>query len=133
MLIPALHFCGDCNEAIALYEKAFNTKAEVIITNSQYSPEEYAGDNEIAHAEMTISGMKVFLNDRFGNKNKTLDCAVHLIVMFKSADELNACYEHFKEGSTIVDPFEELPYSKLAGNFIDRFGVQWGFMVEAGN
>ena len=130
MLIPALHFCGDCKDAIALYEKAFNTKAEIVITNDQYSPNEYAGDTEIAHSEMTIQGTKVFLNDRFGNKNKTLDCAVHLIVMFENVDALLSCYEFFKIESTIVDPFEELPYSKLAGNFIDKFGVQWGFMVE---
>jgi len=61
MLIPALHFCGNCAEAIVLYEKAFNTKAETIITNGEYSPEEYAGDREIAHSEMNIHGMKVFL------------------------------------------------------------------------
>jgi len=130
MLIPALHFCGNCGEAIALYEKAFNTKAEIIITNGEYSPEEYAGDNEIAHSEMTIRGMKVFLNDRFGNKDKNLDCAVHLIVMFESVDELLSCFEYFKDECIIVDHFEELTYSKLAGKFIDKFGVQWGFMVQ---
>ncbi len=26
MLIPHLHFCDDCEEAISLYEKAFGTK-----------------------------------------------------------------------------------------------------------
>jgi PhnB protein len=130
MLIPHLHFCGDCGEAIVLYEKAFHTKAESIIKNSEYSPDENAGDSQIAHAVMNIQGQKIFLNDRFGNKNKSLDCAVHLIVTFASVDELLACYEFFKEGSVIIDPFEELPYSKLAGNFIDKFGVQWGFMAE---
>ena len=64
------------------------------------------------------------------HRNKSLQCAVHLIVMFPSAEELLACYEFFKEGSTMIDSFERLPYSELAGNFIDRFGVQWGFMTE---
>ncbi len=73
---------------------------------------------------------KSFLNDRFGNKDKSLNCAVHLIVMFASVKELLVCYEFFKEGSTIIDPFTKLPYSELAGNFIDKFGVQWGFMTE---
>ena len=128
MLIPCLHFCGDCKEAIALYEKAFNTKAETLITNNEYSPGEYP-DNEIAHAVMNICGQKVFLNDRFGNKNKTMDCAVRLLVMFETAEELLACYEFFKAECIIVDQFEELPYSKLSGLFIDKYGVQWGFMV----
>ncbi|MDE5590779.1 MAG: VOC family protein [Acetatifactor sp.] len=130
MLIPHLHFCDNCEEAIALYEKAFNTKAESIVYNRDYAPDEYTDDNRIAHAVMNIHGQKVFLNDRFGNKDKSLNCAVHLIVMFTSVEELLACYEFFKEGSTIIDPFTKLPYSELAGNFVDKFGVQWGFMTE---
>ena len=130
MLIPHLHFCGDCEEAIALYEKAFSTKLETIVRNDDYAPDECKGDNKIAHAVMNIHGQKVFLNDRFGNKDKSLDCAVHLIMMFENVEELLYCYEFFKEDSIIIDPFEELPYSKLAGNFIDKFGVQWGFMID---
>ena len=130
MLIPHLHFCGDCEEAIAVYEKAFNSKAESIVYNRDHAPDEYSGDNKIAHAVMNIHGQKIFLNDRFGNKDRSLNCAVHLIVMFTSVEELLACYEFFKEESTIIDPFEKLPYSELSGNFIDKFGVQWGFMIE---
>ena len=131
MLIPHLHFCGNCGEAITVYEKAFHTKAENIVYSRDYAPGEYPDDsNRIAHTVMNIHGQKVFLNDRFGNKDKSLDCAVHLIVMFTSAEELLACYEFFKEGITIVDPFEKLPYSELSVNFIDKFGVQWGFMTE---
>lgn len=130
MLIPQLHFCGNCEKAIAVYEKAFYTKAESIVYNRDYAPEECLDDNRIAHAVMNIHGQQIFLNDRFGNKEKSLNCAVHLIVMFPNVEELLACYEYFKEGSTVIDSFEEMPYSKLAGNFIDEFGVQWGFMTE---
>ena len=130
MLIPHLHFCGSCEEAIAVYEKAFHTRAESIVYNRDYAPDECPDDNGIAHAVMNIHGQTVFLNDRFGNKDRSLDCAVHLIVMFPSVEELLACYEFFKEGSTIIDPFEKLAYSELAGNFVDKFGVQWGFMTE---
>lgn len=131
MLIPHLHFCGDCEEAIAVYEKAFQTKAESIVYNREYAPDDCQSDSRIAHAVMYIHGQKIFLNDRFGNKDKSINCAVHLIVMFPSVDELLACCEFFKEGSTVIDPFTELPYSKLAGNFIDKFGVQWGFMAAS--
>lgn len=130
MLIPHLHFCGDCEEAIAIYEKAFHAKVESVVLNRDYSPNNCQDDNRIAHAVMYIHGQKIFLNDRFGNKEKSIDCAVHLIVMFPNVEELLACYEFFKDGSTVIDPFVELPYSKLAGNFIDKFGVQWGFMTE---
>ena len=130
MIIPILHFCGDCKEAIALYEKAFATKATIVMSNSQFSKDKYDGDDGIAHSEMIIRGQRVFLNDRFGNKDKSPDIPVRLIVMFDSVEKLLSCYEHFKDGCIIIDPFEDVGYSKLFGNFIDKFGVGWGFMVE---
>jgi Uncharacterized protein conserved in bacteria len=136
MIIPHLHFCGNCRRAIAKYEAAFNTRAEDVISSGEYARDashkalNSYDDDGIAHAVMHIHGQKIYLNDRFGNKNKTLDCAVHLIVTFATADELLACFAVFAENATVIDPFETLPYSELAGNFIDEFGVQWGFMVE---
>ncbi len=122
MLIPHLHFCGDCKEAIALYEKAFHTKAETI---------DYTSDGtKIAHATMDIHKQRVFLNDNFGNKDRTFDCgAVHLIITFDTAEQLLACYEILKADGDEAIPFKETSYSKLVGNFMDPFGVLWGFMV----
>ncbi len=128
MIIPHLHFNGDCFEAIKLYEKVFNTKAETIVFNHQYNPD--CDDDGIAHANMRIHEQTVYLNDRFGNKNRSTDVAVHLIIMFKTTDELFNCYEKMKQNSIIIDPMAELLYSKLAIQFIDKYGVQWGFMVE---
>ena len=123
MLIPHLHFCGNCAEAIALYEQAFKTKVITI---------DYAQDGKaISHALMKIHKQTIFLNDRFGNKDRSLDCAVHLIVTFKTVKELLACYEILKEGGSELDAFHETPYSKLCGNFMDKFGVLWGFMADA--
>jgi PhnB protein len=125
MLIPHLHFGGSCKEAIDLYEKAFNTKVEA-------DSIDYASDGiKIAHAAMDIHGVKVFLNDAFGNKTKSPDCgAVHLIVTFNTVKELLVCYEMLK-AEDVSYPFHETPYSKLVGNFMDKFGVLWGFMESA--
>ena len=120
MLIPHLHFGGACTEAIAAYEMAFNTKAE------EY---DYR-DVKIAHAEMKIHGQTVWLNDAFGNKDNSLDCgAVHLVLTFDTTEALLACYKNLKADDNAPLPFHETPYSKLVGNFLDKFGVLWGFMV----
>lgn len=121
MLIPHLHFDGNCAEAIALYEKAFDTKAK------DYDYRE----DRIAHAEMKIHGQKVWLNDgkAFLGDALGVNCATHLILTFKTSKELLACYELLKEDNDDSAPFHETPYSKLVGNFLDKFGVPWGFMV----
>ena len=79
---------------------------------------------------MRIHGQKIYLNDRFGKQDPSTDIAVHLIVTFAREADLLACYAVMKEGSITVDPLQLLPYSPLAVQFIDRFGVQWGFMVD---
>ena len=122
MLIPVLHFNGECADAIALYEKAFKTKAE------NY---DYGENNRILHVEMIIHGQRIYLNDaRDYIKNAFgIDCATHLDLTFKTSEELLACYEILKRESTSTIPFVETPYSRLCGNFIDRLGVLWGLMV----
>lgn len=124
MLIPHLHLGGNCKAAIKLYERAFNTK---VVSDSI----EYMSDGEnIAHSIMKIHGIEVFLNDAFGNKNKSPDCgAVHLVITFPTANELLACYEILKEEDNQPEPFTKTSYSELVGNFMDKFGVLWGFMV----
>ena len=129
MLIPHLHFCGNCNEAIAMYETAFETKAKPIIRKSKNMPVDWV-EGKILHAVMDIFGQTVYLNDRFGNKNMSFDCAVKLTVTFKKIDNLIACYEIMKEDSITIDPLEKVTFSKLTVQFIDKFGVQWGFMVR---
>jgi len=120
MLIPHLHFGGDCAAAIAVYEKAFDTTA----FDYDYR------NGSIAHAEMVIHGQTVWLNDAFGNKDKMPDCdAVHLCLTFETPEALLACYEKLKPAGNATAPFTEEPYSRLVGNFLDRFGVLWGFMV----
>ena len=122
MLITHLHFGGDCADAIALYEKAFNTKAY----DYDY------GANGIAHARMNIHGQTVWLNDakEYIKTGFGIDSSTHFVLTFNTPEELLTCYEYFSTNSSIPLPFHETPYSKLVGNFIDKFGVLWGFMVD---
>ncbi|MCL2047241.1 MAG: VOC family protein [Defluviitaleaceae bacterium] len=132
MLIPHLHFKGNCEKAIALYEKAFDTKVDEIVRFCDYDPEKWAGDNRIAHANMKIKGQAVFLNDNdcmFGNEDTSLNFPVHLIVQFQTSGELLACYEILRACSIADNPFVKTFYSELVGNFKDKFGMLWGFMV----
>ena len=125
MLTPYLHFDGNCKEAIDAYEKAFNTKVDA--ESIDYMPD---GKN-IAHAAMVIYGTKVFLNDALKFLNDTFGNilgATHLMITFDTVDELFACYEILKASNDSA-PFYETSYSRLAGNFIDKFGVLWAFMV----
>jgi PhnB protein len=131
MLIPHLHFRGNCEDAIKLYEKAFNTKVIEIVRNHDYNPEECAGDTQIAHASMKIHGQTIFLNDNefFVKKESSFNFPVHLIIQFETIEELLACYDILKNDNISECPFEKTSYSELVGNFADKFDIWWGFMV----
>lgn len=121
MFVPHLHFYGDCEDAMAVYEMAFNTKADTIIRDD---------DGGIVHAEMRIHSLRVMLNNRFGNKDKTTDCAIAAVITFNTANELLKSYEILKQDSVTIDPMNKAPYTELGVQFLDNFGVQWAFMVE---
>jgi uncharacterized glyoxalase superfamily protein PhnB len=73
---------------------------------------------------MKIHGTEVALNDGlefFGGITQ------HFGVNFDTPEELLACYEILKSDDD--NPFYETPYSKLCGNFKDKFAITWGFMV----
>ena len=120
-LIPHLHFRGNCENAIALYEKAFNTKVKDIS----------CWDGGINHASMKIHKQTVFLNDNdmLVREDNPFHFPVHIIIQFKTEKELLACYEILKDGSEASPPFKKTSYSALVGNFTDKFGMLWGFMV----
>ena len=122
MLIPHLHFNGDCKKAIILYEEAFNTKIDDI---------DCENENLVNHASMKIHGQTVFLNDNnfFANKNNSSNFPIHLIIQFKTTEELLSCYKILKQYNEIKHPFIKTSYSELVGNFVDKFGIWWGFMV----
>ena len=122
MLIPVLHFDGNCTDVIKLYESVFETKARDL---------DYSDDKKIRHAEMTIHGQRIFLNDgrEFIRNTYRVDCVAHLILTFNTPEELLVCYDKLKDDNNLPVPFTKTPYSVLIGNFIDRFGVFWGFMV----
>ena len=126
MLIPHLHFNGNCAEAIKLYEQAFNTKADT--ESIDYTPD----GMRIAHAVINIHGGELFLNDgleHISGKFNGVGCSAHLIVTFNTTDELLACYEILKPAEAEF-PFSETSYSKMSGNFLDKFGILWGFIAN---
>lgn len=125
MLVPHLHLGGRCEEAIELYIKAFDATVDTVL----YS-RDMGGGEGIGHAEMHIHGQRVMLNDRFGNTRNSVDSAIQIVMIFNNTDELKKSYSIIQEGSTAIDDMCETFYSPCVVVFVDKFGVQWCFMVD---
>ena len=134
-IVPTLHFNGEGAEAIALYEKAFQTKADFILRYTDRNEADWSEPipaeqkNYIYHAEMHIGGQRFMFSDNsIPDYSRTQN--YFLTVIFDMAAEVRCAYEVMKDGCTIIAPMHSTTYSACAVSLVDQFGVRWGLMTE---
>ncbi len=133
-IVPNLHFNGDCEKAIELYERAFKAKRTVFLRYQDARPEdvgEAEGDEKqrlIYHSELMIGDQRVILNDHTDN----LPCGlnVSLLVSFDRKEDVIDVYTILKDGATIITPMQETSYSSCFVSLVDRYGVRWELIKE---
>jgi PhnB protein len=124
MLVPHLYLDGRCSDAIAFYEKAFNTKAYFVQYNSDGEPE-----SGVLHSEMHIHGQRVMMNDRGVDNDYSKEPPIQLVMVFADEKELKDAYQVISVDSTTVIPIGPTFYSPCVVCFLDKFGISWCFMV----
>jgi len=122
LLVTHIYFNGQCKDAIDLYVKAFSATIETLILK----PDQ---ENLVVHAEITIHGQLLMLNDFGDNDGVSKSGGYQLSVRFGSEEDLKNTYRIIKEGSTIISPMQATDYSSCVVRFIDRFDVRWAFWV----
>jgi len=116
---PYLFFNGNCAKAIALYEKAFQVKAERM-------PYEGA-EALVSHAQFEIGGDFIMLCDappenpaQFGNN-------MMITIQFHESElpAVRAAFDTLKEDGEVIMELAETAWSKCFGLLTDKFGVKW--------
>ena len=135
MVTPTIHFNGQCQEAIELYQKAFDARIGCILhyTDSIKSDWDYEIPPEqeayVYHSEIYIGDNRIMMGDNsVPDPNKST--SNFLTVTFDTAEEVRRAYEALKEGGRIITPIEITTYSSCMASLVDRFGVRWGIMTE---
>jgi PhnB protein len=133
-IVPNLHFNGDCEQAIELYERAFKAKRTVFLRYRDARPEDvgeaYSDKKQslIYHSELCIGGQRIILNDLTDDLPRGLN--VSLLVSFDRNEDVIEAYSSLKDGATIVSPMQETSYSSSFVSLIDRYGVRWELIKE---
>ncbi|KAJ49221.1 PhnB protein [Clostridium tetanomorphum] len=125
MIIPHLHFSGECYQAMEMYIKAFDATIKEIIFIDKEKPEK-----GVLHAEMLIHGQRVMLND---NRSEDCDIAfpyVQLVVIFENEVELKKAFEILKDEQKVICPMKATDFTSCTVGFWDKYGIRWGFMVQ---
>jgi len=135
LVTPNFHFSGNCEEAIHLYEKAFETKADFILYYSDAKKEDWNIDlteeqkKYVYHAEMKIGAQRIMFSDNISLKiNK--GNSFFLTITFDTKEEVEKAFNILAENGNILIPLRRTTYSSCVGTLIDKFGIRWGLMTE---
>ena len=135
VVTPNFNFDGHCEEALMLYQKAFNAKVTCLLRysdakrddwNRQLSPEQA---NYIYHAEMYVGGQRLMMCDNL-DVDFRKSTALSLVITFDTKEDVSRAYEVLREGSETIYPMHSTTYSSCEVVFIDRFGFRWRLMTE---
>jgi len=117
---PYLYFNGNCTDAITLYEKAFDVKAEAWLNEEV--------DNFVEHAHFEIGASCICLCDT-ESPVKAGDNMM-LAIEFDAEDEhelmmAKVAFGILKENGEVIMELEENSWNKCFGILTDKFGVKW--------
>ena len=138
-IVPNLHFKGDCEAAIELYERAFGAIRTVLLRYKDANPldQDEEANSEIQdyiyHAEITLGSRRMMLNDNTSEIPSGIN--VSLLILFDTVEAVENAYQVLKDGARIIVPITETTYSACFVSLVDRYGIRWELMKEneAGN
>ena len=130
MLIPTIHFNGNCDEAISFYKDALG--AEVVVINyAKDAPPDSDMDelppNFVMYSEILIGGTKLSLTD--GAETPLPFGHFSYMLNYDTAEEVTATFNKLAVGGKVEMPLEETFWASLYGSVADRFGVNWQVMI----
>lgn len=135
LLTPNFNYNGRCEEAIALYQKAFDAKVSCLLRYSDANKSDWdreltvEQENYIYHAELLIGTQRIMMCDHL-DLELVKSTALSLTVTFDTKEDVVKAYEILNEGSTTIYPIHSTTYSSCMVSFIDKFGFRWGLMTE---
>ena len=135
VITPNFNFAGRCEEAIKLYQKAFDAKIGSFLRYSDANQADWdreltsEQEDYIYHAELFLGDQRMMMCDNL-DVDLVNGTALSLTVTFDTRDEVKRAYEVLREGSQTIYLMQSTTYSSCMVVFIDKFGFRWGLMTE---
>ncbi|MGG3450630.1 VOC family protein [Domibacillus aminovorans] len=132
-----INFNGNCREAVEFYAQVFGTEKPQIMTFDETPPNpEFPlpdeAKNLVMHTRLDIDGSNVMFSDVFPGMPFVEGNNISLALVNKNMDEIKSIFNKLREGGTVVMDLQETFWSKLYGQVIDKFGINWQFNYDSG-
>ena len=135
IITPNFNFAGQCEAAIALYQKAFGARLGCLmrygdaVWDAQYDSWSEAQKSMVYHAELFIGDQRMMLADHLDLAFEP-GVSLSLVVTMDTKEDVLRAFEAISEGGTVMYPPHSTPYSSCTTNVIERFGFRWCIMTE---
>lgn len=130
-LRPYLIFKGECQEALELYQRAFQIEATEIMRYSDIpqdpnNPVPFTDEQMkwIAMATLPFDENFIRMSDTIGELNDTSSQRISLAVEFEANMVKNA-FEVLSQEGKVETPLMQTFFSPCYGLVYDKFGVMW--------
>ena len=125
-----LRFNGNCEEALALYEKAFGVKADFITRYKDAPPAENnqhpeGTENLILYTKIMLGNDEIGLWDVLPDNKHHFGNGMSIHVGFDIADEVRAAFDVLKEDGKISKEPEKVFFTECYSELTDKYGVSW--------
>lgn len=114
-------YLKNCDQAIELYQKAFDATIDVIYRNES---------NLIDHAEINIFGQCVAFMEQ--ESDCIIGNTMQFCFYFNKGDEevIKKAYDFLKDGAKVELPLGACEWTPLIFCLVDKFGVNWLLCVN---
>jgi PhnB protein len=133
-LNPYINFSGQCQQALAFYEKALNGKVIVRQTYAQ-APQAIAGANpsHIMYAEFQADDIYFMANDGINHLTKAesktslsnANNTITLNIAFSDPQEQKTVFNALSENGKVTMPLTQTFWGARFGIVKDQFGISW--------
>ncbi|MDD1774580.1 MAG: VOC family protein [Methanobacterium sp.] len=131
---PYLTFKGECQEAIELYQDAFDIKTPEIMRFGDMPPNPDMEIPEsmnkwVLQAALPFGDNFIRLSDTFGDFNDAPSERVS-VVFEGSKEEVEKAFQVLSQDGTVQMPLEATFFSPAYGTLVDKFGIKWNFAAS---
>jgi PhnB protein len=131
MIIPTIHFNGNCDEVIAFYKDVLAAEVKEINYAKDAPPDSGMDElppNFVMYSEVMICGMMMSLTDGAETPPKIGNFSY--MIIYDTEEEVTTTFEKLAESGEVEEPLSTTFWSTLYGSVVDRFGVNWQVMVR---
>ena len=123
MLIPAIGFQGNCDEAITYYKEILGAEVKTIhyFRDADTDIGMDLPPNFVMYSEVVIHGTTFMMSD---GMEKPLE-SFWMLLTFDTVEAVTSMFNKLADGGEIVEPLTPQFFAALTGDVKDRFGVLW--------